>query len=202
MNDINVNRTYKDHVFRMIFREKEELLNLYNGTDEIEDRTTQRLSDLFIHQDNLEPALECVATVLNINYGHNTDLMNACRKLYEYSYLIKEIRIGQDLGLTLKAAIERAIDTCLEHGILEELLRKERARVTKSLLGQYGFDLHIKSEKRVSYEEGMLESQKRIITNMLSENLTDSQIMKYTSCSQELIDTVRIETSTASTDET
>ncbi len=185
---------------------------LYNGNKQIEDRTYLRLSDLFIHNEE-EPALECVATVLNINYGHNTKLMSACRKLYEYSYLVKEIRIGQDLGLTIEAAIARAIDHCIENGILEELLRKERAKVTKSLLGQYGFDLHIKSEKKLSYDEGhqagleagfeagletghekgQTETKRQIVKNMLSEHLTDDQISKYTGCSLELINSVRQE---------
>ena len=46
------------------------------------DRRELRLSDSFIKQE--EPLdLECRAVVLNINYGHNKELMEACRKLYE-----------------------------------------------------------------------------------------------------------------------
>ena len=63
----------------------------YNGTQEEPDRTELRLSDSFIRKD-VEPCLECTALVLNINYGHNKELMKACHKLYEYAYFIQKVR--------------------------------------------------------------------------------------------------------------
>ena len=32
--------------------------------------------------------------MLNINLGHNQNLMDSCRKLYEYAFLIEQIRLG------------------------------------------------------------------------------------------------------------
>lgn len=65
----------------------------YNGTKEDGDSRILRLSDSFIKHDGEEACLECTATMININYGHNKKLMEACRELYEYSYLIEQIRI-------------------------------------------------------------------------------------------------------------
>ena len=91
-----IQRNYKNGLFLMIFGNKPALL---------------RFSDSFIKQDGEEAGLECTATMININFGHNPHLMEACRELYEYSYLIEEIRIGSRSGLTLPQAIERAANT-------------------------------------------------------------------------------------------
>ena len=69
-------------------------------------------------------ALECTAIVLNINLGHNKELMEKCRKLYEYSYLVAEIRKNQEKGLTIHAAIDEAVQTCIEQGILADFFAK------------------------------------------------------------------------------
>ena len=89
---------------------------------------TLRLSASFEKQtpSGQEPCLECVATVLNINHGHNMVLMNQCRKLYEYSYLIQQIRKFLAAGFTLETSIEQAIDNCLQHNIMVDFLTKHR----------------------------------------------------------------------------
>ena len=48
--------------------------------------------------------------MLNINFGRNKELMQGCRKLYEYSYLVQEIRRGTEDGLALEEAVDRAVD--------------------------------------------------------------------------------------------
>lgn len=58
----------------------------------MEDVSTLRLSDSFADRSRENCALECVAALLNINYGHNDPVMKSCRKLYEYAYLVAEIR--------------------------------------------------------------------------------------------------------------
>ena len=47
----------------------------YNGTKNQPDSMELRLSDCFENTDNEAPCLECTATMLNINYGHNQELM-------------------------------------------------------------------------------------------------------------------------------
>ena len=59
----------------------------YNGTKDEPDRTRLQLSDSFIKKDG-EPYVECTALMLTINYGHNRELMTACRELYEYAYFV------------------------------------------------------------------------------------------------------------------
>ncbi len=170
---------------------------LYNGTKDVPDQSVMRLSDSFIHPTKSEPALECTATILNINHGRNPDLMSACRKLYEYSYLIQEIRIGLQSGLLLKAAVENAVEHCIQNGILVDLLKKERAKVVSKFLTEYADQFHVTSEKRISYREGEENTKKKIILNMLKANMDDATICQLTECDSELIALIRAEMTSA-----
>ena len=65
----------------------------YNGTAAEPDRSKLRLSDAYVQKDR-EPALECTAVMLNVNYGHNKTLMDRCGKLKEYAILVAGVRIS------------------------------------------------------------------------------------------------------------
>lgn len=132
----------------------------YNGTEREEERWLERLSDSFICTDDGEMALECTALVLNINYGHNKELMEKCRKLYEYSYFVEEVRKGLRMGKKLSAAVDGATEYCIRAGVLSDFLRRHRAEVKNVILAEYDEELHIKSEKKLSYEEGVLAGEK------------------------------------------
>lgn len=129
-------------------------LVFYNGTRRMEEISQVRLSESFLGQNGQEPALECVATYLNINYGYNQEIMSQCRKLYEYSYLIEEIRKQLKVGFKLEIAIDHAIRHCIENEILDDFLRKHRAEVTKVILTEYNEERHIRNEKEISFQEG------------------------------------------------
>ena len=121
----------------------------YNGTRDEPDRLTLHLSDSFIKKDE-PPFLECTAIVLNINYGHNRELMTSCRKLYEYSYFIEKVRKYLQEGLIREVAVERAVQHCITNHILKEFLLKHRAEVKQVILTEYDEKKH----DRTLIEEG------------------------------------------------
>ena len=53
----------------------------YNGITNIEDKVTLKLSDAF----KASSDIEVTVTMINVNYGHNKELMDACKPLAEYS---------------------------------------------------------------------------------------------------------------------
>ena len=130
-----------------------EFVVFYNGTREQPDRVTLRLSDAFSPGAGV-PCLECTATMLNINRGHNEELMKGCRKLYEYAYLVDMVRSYLNEGLRLEAAVNRAVEDCIKHDILKGFLLKHREEVREMILSEYDEELHIRSEKEISFEEG------------------------------------------------
>lgn len=70
----------------------------YNGTEEEPDRKELELIEAFPKVEGKEPCLNCKAILLNINYGHNRELMEKCRKLKEYATFIYYIRRNQSCG--------------------------------------------------------------------------------------------------------
>ncbi len=128
----------------------------YNGQRKEAERKFLRLSDSFLQPFGEEgPALECVAQFLNINYGHNRELMEKCRKLYEYSYFVEAIRNQQKKGLSIEEAVELAIQECIDEQILETFLRKHRGEVMDVILTEYDEKRHIEDEKNLSLQEGI-----------------------------------------------
>ena len=112
----------------------------YNGTQEMPERKILRLSDAFPKHPGKIPCLSCEASLLNINYGKNKKIMDRCRKLKEYAILIAEIRLWLDKGFPLSAAIDRAVDVCIEKHVLESFLAKHRAEVRTMVLSIFCLD--------------------------------------------------------------
>ena len=72
----------------------------YNGNAEEPDETMLCLSEAFLLPDqDCTPAVECRVRVLNINQGHNRELMEQCRRLWEYAEFIECIRNNLKDGL-------------------------------------------------------------------------------------------------------
>lgn len=116
-----------------------------------------RLSDCFENTDNEAPCLECTATMLNINYGHNQELMKHCRRLEEYSIFVQCVREYIQSEPSVEDALEKAIDTCIHQDVLAEFLKKHRAEVTNMILTTYDKDLYEKTLKEDAREEGREE---------------------------------------------
>ena len=131
----------------------------YNGTTNMPDRKELRLSDAF-QQPTEQPDIEVVAHMLNINYGHNKELMERCRKLKEYAQFIDIIRhyLRENKQWSNEQAISKAIDDCIQNNILRDILQKERLRVMVSILSEFdevGYKEMIRQEAyEDAYEEG------------------------------------------------
>ena len=93
----------------------------YNGIEPLEDCRISRLSDAFLHT-GAEPALELIVTTLNINEGHNCELMQHCRKLKEYAQYVAKVRKYAE-QLPLEDAVERAVTECIRENILADFLK-------------------------------------------------------------------------------
>ena len=134
-------------------------LVFYNGTKAEPDRQELRLSASLLKQDE-QPDLECRAVILNINYGHNKKLMEACRKLYEYSRFVETIRDYLNTGMKLGAAMDQSIKDCIRSDILKEFLLKHRGEVKQVILTEYNQERHAKTLLEEGRKQGREENAK------------------------------------------
>lgn len=150
----------------------------YNGTKEEPDRKVLSLSDAFNGDGKFEPALECKATVLNINYEHNKELMEKCTELRDYAILISRIRSNCQNGMVLGDAIDKAIDDCIKEGIMKEILEAHRMEAKEMLFTEYNEEAHINHVKESSYEngygKGLEEERDRAILIFVEDKLEDN----------------------------
>ncbi len=94
----------------------------YNGMDEPPERFVQCLSDAF-EKPVAAPDQEFKVLVLNINYGHNADIMDGCKALRDYSIYVRKVRDYAE-EMPLNQAVEKAVNECIKEDVLQEFLRK------------------------------------------------------------------------------
>ena len=136
----------------------------YNGEEEIGEELFLRLSDAFEKREE-EPAVECVAKFININYGHNQELMQKCERLGEYSYFVASVRNYLKEGCNQKEAVTCAVNECIEKGILKDVLEKHRAEVVDMFLTTFDKKMYeeaLREEGREEIEEKYAEQSKQL----------------------------------------
>ncbi len=139
----------------------------YNGSRDEPDQKLLRLTDAFAEEGAPEEScLECCATMLNINYGHNYELMEKCRRLEEYSVFVAEVRKALEEGGDQRQAVDDAIDICIEKGVLRDILIKERAAIMNMVLSctEKQYDRLVRKEleqqeKRIKEQEDRMRRQ-------------------------------------------
>ena len=124
----------------------------YNGTEDMEDRRELRLSDAYLTSQDA-PDLELKVTMLNVNAGHNRELMEQCRTLKEYSQYVERVR-KYTAQMELNEAVELAITECIREGILSDFLSRNRAEVLKVSIFEYDQELEEKKLREAEFEYG------------------------------------------------
>lgn len=100
-----------------------------------------------------EPDLELKVTMLNINAGHNEELLNNCRILWEYAQYVARVR-KYAAELPLDEAVELAITECIQENILADFLQHNRAEVYKVSIFEYDKEKEEKKLRKAEYEHG------------------------------------------------
>ena len=96
--------------------------------------------------------------MLNINAGHNPELMRACKTLADYAQYTARIR-RYAAEMPIEEAVGRTITECIREGILEDFLRKYRAEAKRMSIYEYDQARHIRQEREEAWEEGRQEGR-------------------------------------------
>ena len=146
----------------------------YNGRKGEPDRKTLRLSDAFEQEGG---CLECEAVMLNINFGHNQELMEKCQRLEEYAIFIEKVReYALDDRLELGEAIAGAMEECIAKGILADVLMDQRAEVYAVILETFDKELYesdLRKNIRAEVLEEVREEVKDEIRTKVREEVKD-----------------------------
>jgi predicted transposase YdaD len=125
--------------------------------------------------------------VLNIYKGHNKELMRQCNRLEEYSIFIAKIDEGLVQGMGSQQAIETAINYCIDHNIMSDILSQHRAEVVGMLLMEYDEQKTMDYLRKEAMEDGRLEGREEgreesrmfdLLNLMETMNLTPEEAVK------------------------
>ena len=143
--------------------------------------------------------IEVRVRMMNINYGHNCALMEACRVLNDYALLIDRIRANQKTGMNLEQSVDAAIDEMPDDSLLEKFLLSHRAEVKGMYLTEYDEEKERmralregrnegRAEGRVEGRtEGRNEEKARFVSEMLRKNLPLTLIEEISQLSKDVI---------------
>ena len=150
----------------------------YNGTEETPDEYELRLSSAFCNQD-VEPAAEVIVRVVNINYGHNEYLMQGCELMSQYAEFVEITRKYALLYDDREEAMNTAIDYCIAHGILEDILRKHRSQILGSLLEDFDEKKYARTLREEGWEAGLQDGRKEMAEAIARQlNLSVEEVLK------------------------
>lgn len=121
----------------------------YNGDEDLGSVSEYKLSDLFTNQDRT-PGLELIVRIININDRQNNKILKNCKTLQEYAKLIAMIRDYRKT-MSISKSVTKAVDDCIEQGILRDFLLKHKAQVIKMSIYEYDE----KKQRQFDREEGI-----------------------------------------------
>ena len=169
----------------------------YNGTEKQPDVVKLKLSDAFQVPDD-SGEFEWTATMININYGHNQELLQMCQPLNEYAHFIKLVR-EYSKGIGVKEAIDLAIEEAREWECIGSFLYQCKSEVSVMLLTEFDEKKHEDSliklgeerGKELGEKEGREKERIKNICNMLALNISPEIIAKACEVSVDYVSSLK-----------
>ena len=169
----------------------------YNGTDDQPEEMILRLSDAFRQngEETVDTDIEVSVRMLNINYGKNKALMEACEPLTEYSWLVEKIRQNDKVMKNIEKAVDKTLDEMPDEFIIKKFLLMNKAEVKGMFLTEYDEKKILEQERQEGIEEGrregrsegINEANERVAADMLKKNLPLSLIEEISKLSEDVI---------------
>ena len=159
---------------------------------------------------NGEPRLELKVITLNINEGHNKELLEQCQTLREYAQYVAKVR-KYAKEMSLDEAVERTVNECIQEGILKSFLQANRNEVIAMSIFEYDKEEEEKKLRKAEYEagiqegiqegiqvgrqegrqEGIQETKKEIALQMLKAGVSGEEIVRFTGYTVEQLQKIK-----------
>ena len=166
---------HKQYGTKLLSLPRPKCVCFYNGRSDRPEREELRLSDAFGGDGDIEVKV----TMININYGKNKALMEACEPLKEYAWLVDAIRRHEKIFQDIEAAVDAALDEMPDDFLIKKFLLKNKAEVKGMFLTEYD------QEKVLAYER--LEVEERVATDMLKDGEPLAKIVRYSRLAEDAI---------------
>ena len=147
----------------------------YNGKEDYPVQQELSLSDAFMAEPR-NNSMELKVTVININTDKSHIILDKCSILREYSQFISIARNYTNE----KDPIKRAIEECIDKGILTEYLKRKGSEVRNMLVAEYSYEEDIKVKQEEAMQEGLSRGLSQGIEQMVVNALTNTKSIEQT----------------------
>ena len=161
-NGVNINRSKRIKI------PTPQYVVFYTGQDNEEEKSMMKLSDSFITPDD-SGNFEWTSTIVNINENKNLSLQKKCKPLYDYISFIARIKSNQKSGLDIKTAVESAVDWAIKNGLLEGLIKHQKAEVLGMILEEFDEESFVRNTREEGYEEKAIEDAVMLVKDFQIE---------------------------------
>lgn len=150
-------RIYKDVNF---FSTKKQLVMapefyvLYNGTEELPEESTIRLSDCYI-DDSPENSIEIVVKILDVSYNEDKRILKKSRTLYEYNRFLQIVRETLAASSDKEAAAWEAVRIAMNEGLLKDFLGVYGLEAADMAFREFNYEEFIEQIKQDYFSEGV-----------------------------------------------
>ena len=127
---------------------------------------------------------EWTATVINLNHPDISPDLKACKALADYISFVKKVQAYKQ-KVSLIDAVNKAIDECIQEGILKNILLQHKAEVIMIALTTFNQELHDKYLREDAREEGREEAKEEALCAAVT------MLASFTSDINCIYDTVR-----------
>ena len=159
-------------------------LCFYNGTMEQPESQVLRLSDAYEGEGDIEVKV----TMLNINYGKNQQLMNACEPLKEYAWLVDAVRRHQSEKMDLDVAVDAALDEMPDEFVIKPFILENKADLKSMFLTEYNEEKVMEKERQEGTKQKEAEVREQVATDLLKEGgMSASFIARISRLSEEAV---------------
>ena len=164
---IEENRSYHRYSSKQQKAPTPRCICFYNGVSEQEDKVILKLSDAF----NSEADIDVRVTVININYGHNKELLDICKPLNDYAWFVDKVRTYRKTEATLEAAIDRALNELPDDSLIKSFLIANKAEVKYMCITEYDEERTFAEFQEEAREEGRIEGTIKILIELVKDGI-------------------------------
>ena len=111
-----------------------------------------------------------LVTMLNINLGKNSEIMNKCQTLLEYMQYVEKVRKYTSI-MDISQAVEKAVNESIKEGILTDFLLKNKAEAVQMSIFEYDEEKEMKlirrDEREIGREQGLREGMEKGINQSI-----------------------------------
>ena len=142
----------------------------YNGDDEMEDIVKLKLSDAFEKNPGNDD-FEWTATMYNINFGHNLELMEKCFALRDYARYVEKVKRKLRIGIKLEKAVADAVNEAIEENLLNGFFKIHEKGVLDMTLTEFNEAEFVANRRAEGREEGRAEGTWDTLVELVQKGL-------------------------------